>query len=100
MYLRGEWIQRIEEAFDERSIVWLKGVRRVGKTVLCRSLPNVEYFDCELPRTRQLLKDPEGSGVASLFLVFRFLISSAPRLPGTSLDCMESCRSRVLQYDT
>jgi uncharacterized protein len=60
MYLRNEWIQRIEEAFDERSIVWLKGVRRVGKTVLCRSLPNVEYFDCELPRTRRLFEDPEG----------------------------------------
>jgi predicted AAA+ superfamily ATPase len=60
MYLRSEWIQRIEEAFDERSIVWLKGVRRVGKTVLCRSLPDAEYFDCELPRTRQLFEDPEG----------------------------------------
>lgn len=60
MYLRSEWIQRIEEAFDERSIVWLKGVRRVGKTVLCRSLPDVEYFDCELPRTRRLFEDPEG----------------------------------------
>jgi len=60
MYLRSEWIQRIEQAFDERSIVWLKGVRRVGKTVLCRSLPDVAYFDCELPRTRRLFEDPEG----------------------------------------
>lgn len=60
MYLRNEWIQRIEDAFRARSIVWLKGVRRVGKTVLCRSLPNVEYFDCELPRTRRLFEDPEG----------------------------------------
>ena len=60
MYLRNEWIQRIEEAFDERSIVWLKGVRRVGKTVLCRSLPDAEYFDCELPRARRLFEDPEG----------------------------------------
>ena len=60
MYLRSEWIQRIEEAFHERSIVWLKGVRRVGKTVLCRSLPEATYFDCELPRTRQLFEDPEG----------------------------------------
>ena len=60
MYPRNEWTQRIEDAFDERSIVWLKGVRRVGKTVLCRSLPGVEYFDCELPRTRRLFEDPEG----------------------------------------
>jgi len=60
MYLRSEWIQRIEEAFRDRSIVWLKGVRRVGKTVLSRSLPDIEYFDCELPRTRRVFEDPEG----------------------------------------
>ena len=60
MYLRNEWIQHIEEAFRDRSIVWLKGVRRVGKTVLSRSLPDVEYFDCELPRTRRVFEDPEG----------------------------------------
>ena len=39
--------------------MWLPGVRRVGKTTLCRSLAEVEYFDCELPRTRRLLEDPE-----------------------------------------
>jgi len=60
MYLRNEWIQRIEEAFDERSVVWLKGVRRAGKTILSRSLSDVEYFDCELPRTRRLFEDAEG----------------------------------------
>ena len=35
------------------------GVRRVGKSVLCQSLVDVEYLDCELPRTRRLLEDPE-----------------------------------------
>lgn len=60
MYSRAEWICRIEEAFRDRSIVWLKGVRRVGKTVLSRSLPDTEYYDCELPRTRRLFEDPEG----------------------------------------
>jgi predicted AAA+ superfamily ATPase len=34
-------------------------VRRAGKTTLCRSLPNVEYLDCELPRVRNRLEDPE-----------------------------------------
>jgi len=53
-------MQRIGEAFRDRSVVWLKGVRRAGKTVLSHSLPGVEYFDCELPRTRRLLEDPEG----------------------------------------
>ena len=35
------------------------GVRRAGKSVLCQSLTDVEYLDCELPRTRRVLDDPE-----------------------------------------
>jgi predicted AAA+ superfamily ATPase len=31
----------------------------VGKTVLSRSLPDVEYYDCELPRVRRTFEDPE-----------------------------------------
>lgn len=34
-------------------MVWLSEVRRVGKTFLCRSLPDVEYVDSELPSTRR-----------------------------------------------
>lgn len=56
---RSEWRERVEQAWRARSIVWLTGVRRVGKTSLCQSLGDVEYFDCELPRTRQALSDPE-----------------------------------------
>jgi len=41
-------------------VLWLSGVRRVGKTFLCRSLADTEYLDCELPRIRHLLEDPEG----------------------------------------
>jgi len=41
-------------------VLWLAGVRRAGKTCLCQSLDDIEYFDCELPRTRRLLDDPEG----------------------------------------
>jgi uncharacterized protein len=59
MVVRAAWRQRIEAAWKERSVVWLTGVRRAGKTSLCRSLDDVEYFDCELPRTRQELSDPE-----------------------------------------
>ena len=59
MKLRPHWIQRIEDAWRLRSIVWLPGVRRAGKTTLCRSLPDAEYFDCELPRVRRQLEDPE-----------------------------------------
>ena len=60
MWNRPFWISRIENAWQQTSVVWLSGVRRVGKTTLCQSLKNVDYFDCELPRVRQLLEDPEG----------------------------------------
>ena len=42
-----------------RPVLWLSGVRRVGKTCLCQSLSDVEYFDCELPRDRRLMEDPQ-----------------------------------------
>jgi len=59
MRKRPYWTASIEQAWKRRPVLWLSGVRRVGKTTLCRSLPNVEYFDCELPRTRREMEDPE-----------------------------------------
>jgi uncharacterized protein len=59
MFERRYWQDRIEGAWSRRSVVWLVGVRRVGKTVLCRSLADVEYLDCELPSVRRSLEDPE-----------------------------------------
>lgn len=59
MKQRRFWLERIEKAWRRRSVVWLSGVRRVGKTCLCQSLPKVEYFDCELPRVRRLMEDPQ-----------------------------------------
>ncbi|HLA24720.1 MAG TPA: DUF4143 domain-containing protein [bacterium] len=56
---RRFWQAGIARSWRQRRIVWLAGVRRVGKTVLCQSLPDVEYFDCELPRTRRQMQDPE-----------------------------------------
>lgn len=41
-------------------MLWLAGVRRVGKTCLCQTLPDIEYFDCELPRVRRMMLDPQG----------------------------------------
>lgn len=40
-------------------MLWLSGVRRVGKTMLCQSIPKIEYFDCELPRVRTMMEDPQ-----------------------------------------
>jgi predicted AAA+ superfamily ATPase len=57
---RTYWFERIERAWQQRPIVWLAGVRRVGKTCIVRSLPEIEYFDCELPGVRRQLSDPEG----------------------------------------
>jgi predicted AAA+ superfamily ATPase len=60
MVYRHYWLDLVERAWKRRSVLWLAGVRRAGKTFLCRSLDGVEYFDCELPRTRRLMEDPEG----------------------------------------
>jgi len=54
------WIDKITKAWERRSIIWLSGVRRVGKTFLSQSLPQATYFDCELPRVRMMLEDVEG----------------------------------------
>lgn len=59
MVHRGFWVRRIEQAWQHRSVVWLMGVRRVGKTTLARSWPEADYIDCELPRARAELADPE-----------------------------------------
>jgi len=59
MKKRRFWLNKIEELWQNRSVLWLSGVRRVGKTCLSQILTNIEYFDCELPRTRRLLDDPE-----------------------------------------
>jgi hypothetical protein len=60
MVKRKFWIKKINEVWKKRNIIWLSGVRRVGKTFLSRSLPKIEYFDCELPRVRRMMEDPEG----------------------------------------
>ena len=60
MVKRQYWVNRLEQQWRRRSVLWLRGVRRAGKTSLARSLPDVEYLDCELPRVRRLMEDPEG----------------------------------------
>jgi uncharacterized protein len=60
MWSRTYWQAELERLWKRRTVVWLPGVRRSGKTTLCRSLPDIEYFDCELPRQRRSMEDPEG----------------------------------------
>ncbi|MEA3488912.1 MAG: ATP-binding protein [Candidatus Omnitrophota bacterium] len=59
MVQRNYWKNAIEALWKKKSIIWLSGVRRAGKTFLSKSLENAEYFDCELPRTRKMMEDPE-----------------------------------------
>jgi uncharacterized protein len=53
------WKNQIEQAWKKRSIIWLSGIRRAGKTYLCKSLDNIDYYDCELPSVRRQLEDAE-----------------------------------------
>lgn len=59
MIQRPFWIQKIEQAWRRAPIVWLTGVRRVGKTTLTQHWKDAAFFNCDLPRNRKLLEDPE-----------------------------------------
>jgi predicted AAA+ superfamily ATPase len=56
---RPFWIERIKRAWESRPIVWLSGVRRVGKTTLAHMLPEAVYLNCDLPSVGRQLFDPE-----------------------------------------
>jgi len=56
---RPIWQERLQAAWRQASIVWLTGVRRVGKTVLAQSLPEAEFVNCDLPSAAERLRDPE-----------------------------------------
>ncbi len=57
--LRPFWRQRLEDAWKQKPIIWLAGVRRTGKTTLVQSLPDATYVNCDLPRIQAELEDPE-----------------------------------------
>lgn len=61
MIERPFWIQRIERVWQSRSIVWLAGVRRSGKTTLAQSLgeDRILYVNCDLPISAEITADPE-----------------------------------------
>lgn len=59
MVERFLWTSRIESSWLDRNVVWLTGVRRIGKTILCRQLDKIEYYNCDLPSVQRQLSDPE-----------------------------------------
>lgn len=61
MIERTLWLDRVRQSWSSRSVVWLSGVRRVGKTTLTRMLPaeNVVHLNCDLPSVVRALEDTE-----------------------------------------
>ena len=59
MIQRSFWTDKIERAWETVSVVWLSGVRRVGKTTLAHQFPDAELLNCDLPSTQRRLEDPE-----------------------------------------
>ena len=59
MINRNLRLQQLQQAWSRCSIVWLSGVRRVGKTTLARMLLDAVYMNCDLPSTQRALEDPE-----------------------------------------
>jgi len=59
MIERPFWIQRIQQAWGKRPIVWLSGIRRVGKTTLAQMFSDAIYLNCDLPSVGRQLVDPE-----------------------------------------
>ncbi len=56
---RPFWVGQIKQAWERRSIVWLSGVRRVGKTTLAKMFEDAIYLNCDLPSVTRMLSDPE-----------------------------------------
>jgi len=59
MINRPTWLDCIEQAWHRRSIVWLSGVRRVGKTTLAQMIPDAIYMNCDKPSVLRAMEDPE-----------------------------------------
>lgn len=61
MIKRDFWEKRVKSAWKQAPIVWLCGVRRVGKTTLTKALgeDSFVYINCDLPSVEDRIKDPE-----------------------------------------
>lgn len=72
MIQRPIWEEKIRAAWLQAPVVWLSGVRRVGKTFLAESLASDRFLNCDLPSSAERLRDPEsffrsvGKGVVVL----------------------------------
>jgi len=73
MIIRQNWLEKLAASWQLAPIVWLTGVRRVGKTTPAQDVirqndaTNVQFFNCDLPTVQKRVQDPE-----------RFLSALAP----------------------
>lgn len=56
---RPFWTSRLQRAWEKVPVVWLTGVRRVGKTTLAKALPDALFLNCDLPGTARRVADVE-----------------------------------------
>lgn len=59
MITRSFWLIQLEKAWANRSLIWLSGVRRSGKTTLCKMIPDAVFMNCDLPSVARQVEDPE-----------------------------------------
>lgn len=59
MIRRDFWVDRIYRAWDSTPVVWLSGVRRIGKTTLAKMIPDAKFVNCDLPSSVRQVADPE-----------------------------------------
>lgn len=76
---RSFWRQKIERAWDSSHVIAISGVSQGGKSCIVRTLPDVEYLDCELPRVRRLMA--EGAAFLGEMRGRRIVIDGLERLP-------------------
>lgn len=55
---RAIWLNLLNAAWAQASIIWLSGVRRAGKTTLCKQVPGAAFFNCDLPEVAELVSAP------------------------------------------
>lgn len=59
MIIRNFWLKKLNDSWGKRQLIWLSGVRRTGKTTLCKMLPDALYMNCDLPSVNRQLENPE-----------------------------------------
>jgi len=59
MIARSFWLKQFKRGWNKRRLIWLSGVRRSGKTTLCKMIPDAILMNCDLPSVNRQLEDPE-----------------------------------------